>query len=196
MDKKNFLHLLLAVVVTIFFSIFFSFWFFFGRNKNQEYINPENNVPTAVINANDSFKQMNKMIENQQKYFDQINQNIDDSTTQGNRSANFLFAGNNLLNMENSASIRTEELKDSYKITVNLKPFNNDPNNIDLKVKGNRITISAKYKSKNKNEFNSSQFYESLTLPSKLDAGTIKKQKEGSNLIIVIPKEDTEKSEN
>lgn len=68
----------------------------------------------------------------------------------------FMFIGNN---NQNSASIKTEDLKDSYKITVDLKPFNNDKKNIDVKVKDNIVSISAQYQSKDKNEFSSSQFY-------------------------------------
>ena len=36
-----------------------------------------------------------------------------------------MFSGNNDANSENSTSIKTENLKDFYKITVDLKPFNN-----------------------------------------------------------------------
>lgn len=89
---------------------------------------------------------------------------------------------------KNYSNIKTEETNDFYKITIDLKPFDNDSKNVNIKVKNNKVTISAQYQLKNKNEFNSSQFYQSLTLPEKIDTKDIKQEIQKNYLIITIPK--------
>lgn len=96
--------------------------------------------------------------------------------------------GNTLLNAGNVTSIKTEETKDGYKIKVNLKPFNNDPKNVDVKIRGKKVSISAQYKSKTKEESSSSQFFQTLSLPEKIDLKSVKQEKEGDSLVITIPK--------
>lgn len=101
--------------------------------------------------------------------------------------------GNTLLNAGNVTSIKTEETKDGYKIKINLKPFNNDPKNVDVKIKGKKVSISAQYKSKTKQGTSSSQFFQTLTLPEKIDIKAVKQEKQGDSLVITIPKSEPKK---
>ena len=87
------------------------------------------------------------------------------------------------------ASIRTEDNRDSYKILLNLKSFGNNEKNVAVKASGNRLTVIAKYENKDKDRFfNSSNFYQSVLLPKKIDPSKIKKEKKGDMLIISVPK--------
>jgi len=186
MDSKKFLIILVSSVLAVFLGAFVAFWAIFGNlQKNYHTSFFDRNMVTGV---DDSFAQMDKMFEHQQKMLDRINKDFDDLMNNNQSHSGFMLLGNHGTGAENSASIKTEEQKDFYKITVNLKPFNKDGKNVDVKVKGNTVSISAKYQSKDKNEFNSSQFYQSLTLPSKLEAKDIKQEKHGDSLVITIPK--------
>lgn len=180
MDKKKFIILLVTIVVTIFVSIFFSFWFFFGDKT------PKNNFPNDIATpdfagVNEQFDQINKIISDQQKAIENFNKDFNNTINQ----KPFLGLFNN---QSGAVNVQSEELKDKYKITVSLKPFNNDEKNVNVKVKGKEVTISAKYQSKEKNKTNSSEFLQTLTLSSKVNSKAVKREKQGDNLIISIPK--------
>lgn len=104
---------------------------------------------------------------------------------------NFPFINNNMMNIANMTSLKTEETADYYKLKINLKPFNNDPKNIKIKIKSDSLMISGNYKSKNKKENYSANFNQSLRFPFRFKKGGIKKQKSGDELIVIIPKANT-----
>ncbi|EKE04225.1 MAG: hypothetical protein ACD_20C00095G0004 [uncultured bacterium] len=93
------------------------------------------------------------------------------------------------LNFSTTPTIKTENNSNEYKITVDLKSLGNDEKNVNLDIKDNRITISAKYENKKDDKIlNSSSFYQSFSLSEKIDVSKVKKEKQGNNLIIAIPK--------
>ncbi|OGI23426.1 MAG: hypothetical protein A2287_02530 [Candidatus Melainabacteria bacterium RIFOXYA12_FULL_32_12] len=107
------------------------------------------------------------------------------------------FNFNAKLNLSNSPTIKTESTPNEYKITVNLKTLGEDENNVNLEIKDNIVNISAKYENKKDDRIiSSSSFYQSFTLPEKIDSSKIKKVKQGSNLIITIPKVEPPKNSN
>jgi len=107
------------------------------------------------------------------------------------------FNFNAKLNLSNSPTIKTESTLNEYKITVNLKTLGEDENNVNLEIKDNIVNISAKYENKKDDRIiSSSSFYQSFTLPEKIDSSKIKKIKQGSNLIITIPKVEPSKNSN
>lgn len=194
MDKKNFVILLIGTIIAAFLGAFLASLFIFRINRPQHLAFVTQDTATSQIPGMETYMSLedtdktDKIIQDQQKFFDKVNKDFANFMKQSPITQGAIFVSNNKLNIENASFIKTEELKDVYKITIDLKSFNNDPQNIDLKVKGNTITISAKYKSKNKNELSSSQFYQTLTLPSKIDTNNIKQHKEDNSLVITIPK--------
>ncbi len=89
----------------------------------------------------------------------------------------------------NFSSVKTEETEKEYKITLDLKKFGNDEKNVNFELKNNTVTISAKYENRGQeNYYNSSSFYKSFSLPSKVDANNVKKIIENNKLIFIIPK--------
>lgn len=192
METKKFFIILLSSVLAVFVGAFLSFWVLFG-NINNNYHKVSNDsliIPKvfATENTINDISDTNKVIEQQVKIFDKVNKDFEELMNIKPVPSSYMFIGKNRINNQSQTSIKTEELKDKYKITVDLKPFNNDEKNVDLKVKDNTISISANYQSKAKNEFNSSHFYQSLTLPEKLNIKEIKQEKKGSYLIITVPK--------
>ena len=188
MDRDKFIILLASVVITVFFSIFFSFWFFLEKRPSQYYVLPKDMMhPPIDFKISEYFDQVDKVLENQQKVFEKLNEEFDKPLSQ---SPGF----KNLIKLRpNSTRIKSEETNNFYKISVNLKSFNNDPKNISTEIKGNTITISAQYKKEGKDKFSSSKYYQSMTLPFKIDAKAVKKEQEGDFLIITVPKTEENK---
>lgn len=159
MNKKQFIILLFSTCIAAFFGAFIAF---------RMVIPPS--PPPMIMDTNDIAKQS------------------EDFMNQPPMPVDFTVFGNSFLNAGNVTSIKTIETKDSYLIKVNLKPFNNDPKNIKVKVKGRHVSISANYKAKTENQSSSSEFYQSLTLPSKIDDKSVEQKQEGKFLVITIPK--------
>ncbi len=87
-----------------------------------------------------------------------------------------------------NTGVKTQETDNMYKITFDMKPFNNNPKNVIIESEDDSITISAKYKSKKGNEIKSAQFFQEIEFPTDIKQNEIKKQYKGDSLIITVPK--------
>lgn len=187
MDKKNFVILLTSTLIAAFLGAFiasFAIYKMIMPPPPPPLATPfvlEGVKPPSWNDVNSVFEQNKKIMEQQEEFFDKFNDEIENTLEHSPTGARFVYVNNN--------SLRTQETPDAYKITIDLKPFNNDEKNVKVEVKGKTVTISAKYKSDDdKSKFNSSQFYQSLTLPAKVDEKSIIQKKEGDLLVITIPK--------
>lgn len=190
MDKKNFVILLVSTLIAAFLGAFIaSFAIYkmimppppppFGPHLDASFV--MNGVrPPSPKDLNEAFERNEKMVEQQEEFFDKFNDEVEDSFKHMPNTARFVYV--------NNSGLRTQETKDMYKVTVDLKPFNNDEKNVNVEVKNKTVTISAKYKSDDKKQFSSSQFFQTITLPSKIDSSLIKQEKKGNFLVITIPK--------
>ncbi|MEI7473988.1 MAG: Hsp20/alpha crystallin family protein [bacterium] len=172
MDKKRFLIVLISCVSAVFLASFLAFWLIFGHISRNYYVsnyNSEVNTSERSFTADKIIQDQNNLIEQMDKDFNQLS----------------LFPLAHI-NMNYSPMIKTENTKDTYKITINLRSFNNDPKNVDFKINNNMVNISAKYQSKDKK--NSSSFSQSFNLTDKVDEAKIKEDKKNGYLIITIPK--------
>ncbi len=86
--------------------------------------------------------------------------------------------------------VNIEETPDSYKVYVNLKKFNNDEKNIDVKVKPHSIKISGNAKVDNKNEQSSFSYAQELSLSRKVDVDDVTKKRVGNRYVITLPLEN------
>lgn len=163
MEKKKFIILLLCSVSAVFLAAFLSFYLVFGNMTKNYHLNY----------IDQSFEEHNNIVKEMEKNFGSL------TILDLNNISNNYIANNNA---------KIEELKDSYKITIALKPYNNDPKNVNFKIKNNNVTISTKYKSEEKNNYSSSSFYQSFNLADKLDSKKTTKIVNKHNLIITIPK--------
>lgn len=183
MEKKKFFIILSSVVLAAFCGSFIA-----GRISAQNSFTPQPYfVPAVMADPAEMSKQFDMMMENHQKLIDKMNKDMDALMKQNPDSSQY-FTVNSKVSTGNYTAIKTEETSDAYKITIALSSFNNDPNNVKIDIKGNRVIISALYKANDNKEASSSQFYQSLTLTSKIDANSIKKYQEKNSLIIEIPK--------
>lgn len=88
--------------------------------------------------------------------------------------------------------VRIENKTDEYIITINLKNFENNPNNISIETMENGITISGEMKKEKDGEIRESSFYQNVMFPNKIDIEKISKETKGNNMIVILPfvKED------
>lgn len=182
MENKRFLILLLSTILAAFLGSFIA-----GRAMAKKAQAQPDFMQTAVVYPDEMTKQFDMMMQNHQRIMEKMNKDMDAMMKQAADSANYITV-NSKVSTGNYTAIKTEETKDNYKITIALSSFDNNPDNVKIDVKGNKVVISAQCKSSDKKESSSSQFYQSLTLPEKIDVNLIKKHQEGKSLIIEIPK--------
>lgn len=182
MENKRFLILLLSTILAAFLGSFIA-----GRAvAKKAYVQPVF-PPIVASSPDDISKEINAMMENHRRIMDKMNKDMDAMMKEASDSANYVTV-NSKVSTGSYTGIKTEETPSGYRITIALNSFDNNPDNVKIEVKGNKVIISAQYKSSDKKESTSSQFYQSLTLSEKIDENSIKKHQEGKFLIIEIPK--------
>lgn len=184
MENKRFLILLLSTILAAFLGSFIA-----GRAvAKKAYVQPAF-MPAVIASPEDISNEINAMMENHRRIMDKMNKDMDAMMKEASDSANYVTV-NSKVSSGSYTGIKTEETPNGYKITIALNSFDNNPDNVKIEVKGNKVIISAQYKSSDKKESTSSQFYQSLTLGEKIDESSIKKHQEGKFLIIEIPKKN------
>lgn len=75
----------------------------------------------------------------------------------------------------------------SYKMVINLKPFDDNPKNIDISVKDNIVTVKGANEKIGKNSEKVYVFTESYDLPENIDEEKITKEQVKNNYIVTMP---------
>ena len=76
---------------------------------------------------------------------------------------------------------------DAYKMIINLKPFNNNPKNVDVNVQENKVSVNAVGEKSGRNSDRVYSFSQSFMLPEKIDLTKVTKEKKGHNYVITMP---------
>ena len=74
-----------------------------------------------------------------------------------------------------------------YKIIVDLKPLDNNENNVNVKLEDNMVTVSGRVEKNGKKGEQIMNFSQSFYLDENLEADKITKVKKGNKYIITIP---------
>ncbi len=188
MDKdlnstKKFWLMLAAVFVAIFLGCFLAFYVLahqMNKNYRYDFFNNDFNHIRMHDYMQKYMEQADRMFEDFDKEFADIND------FKSMPTGMMQFASPKLIN--GKPTVQTLETPKDYIIKVNLKAFNNDPKNVQVKTKDKRIIISADYSSEKDDSYNSSVFYQSFNLPIKIDASMIKKEVKNNYLTVTIPK--------
>lgn len=85
-----------------------------------------------------------------------------------------------------------DEATDSYKMIINLKPFDNNPNNVKIKINGNRVDINAAAEKTNKHSDKVYTFNQSFVLPENIDEDRVTKEKVKHKYVITMPVEEND----
>ncbi|MDD3237384.1 MAG: Hsp20/alpha crystallin family protein [Candidatus Gastranaerophilales bacterium] len=88
--------------------------------------------------------------------------------------------------------VQVESMKDgdAYKIIIDLKPFNNNPNNIKLNINENSVKISGNSDTKKHHREKDISFMQNFSLPQKINVHDVTKEIKHNKYIITLPIED------
>lgn len=95
------------------------------------------------------------------------------------RESEKITKGNNVIHMEQG--------KNDYKITIDLRPFDNDVNNLNINTDNNVLTIAGRSVKKNKNKEQISRFQQSYMFGDDVKLKELQKATNGHFYEITIP---------
>ena len=92
-------------------------------------------------------------------------------------------------NLERNAAqfIHVEKADDAYKIIIDLKPFDNDEKNVEIRPDGNTLTIKAAGERNVRNKKAIIRYSQTFAFGEDIDSANITKVREGDNYIITVP---------
>lgn len=83
-----------------------------------------------------------------------------------------------------------EKTPDAYKIIIDLKPFDNDPKNVEVKANGDTLSINAAGVRNSRKGEAIYKFMQNYSFDENVDLNEMQKEKVGDALMITIPIED------
>ena len=122
-------------------------------------------------------RQMDRMIQNDARRMDKFIQ------TQGRQIRRMEQKSENFINI-------TRE-PDKYKITVDLRPFDNNENNVEVTAKDNILTINAAGASNKRGHEKILKISQNYMFDDDVNLKDITKTREGNELVIYVPSDNT-----
>lgn len=126
-----------------------------------------------MFDPNVQIRQMEKMMQNESRRMDRA----------------FQEQGRQIRKMERNSEtfINIEREPDKYKITVDLRPFGNNENNIEVVPNGNVLTINAEGTSNKKGNEKILKISQSYMFDDDVNLNDITKTRLGNNYVIYVP---------
>ena len=106
-----------------------------------------------------------------------------------NEMSAFPMHNSTMFAIKNPVETYKDEATDSYKMIINLKPFDNNPNNVKIKIDGNRVDVNAASEKTNKHSDKIYTFNQSFVLPEMIDEAKVTKEKIKHKYVITMPVE-------
>ena len=150
-------------LIVLFLACYLAVYYILDQMRHSYY------VPTNMEN-------IDKILQEQDKMF--------------NNMTIFPMHYNAMVNVKNPIEMYKDDKQNAYKIVVDLKPFDNNPENINVSIDDKKIDITGeaeKVKNHSENIFSISQ---SFMFPEKIDTDEITKEKSGNKYIITLPIDD------
>ena len=95
------------------------------------------------------------------------------------------------LESNSNTFINMEREPDKYKITVDLRPFDNDEKNVEVLASGNILTIRAEGASAKKGHEQILKISQNYMFDEDVNLKDLTKTREGNDLIIYVPSDNT-----
>lgn len=121
---------------------------------------------------------------------DNIDNVLQEQDKMFNDMSTFPMQYNAMKTIKNPVETYKDDKHDAYIVIVNLKPFNNNPDNINVNVDENKVSISGEEEKMGKNSEKIYEFSQSFVLPEKIDTEKVTKEKSGHKYIITLPIDD------
>lgn len=97
---------------------------------------------------------------------------------------------NALMMMKTPIETYKDDSQDAYKMVIDLKPFNNNANNVSVDVQQNKVSVTGLGEKAGKRSDKVYSFSQSFVLPEKIDTDKVTKVKSGHKYIVTMPIED------
>ena len=93
--------------------------------------------------------------------------------------------------MKNASQFaHVEKNDDAYKIVIDLRPFDNDEKNVEIRTQGNTLIIDAAGERNSRRGEEIVKYSQAFAFSENIDADEITKVREGHNYIITVPFND------
>lgn len=90
--------------------------------------------------------------------------------------------------MQNTAPfIHVDRTEDTYKIVIDLRPFDNDEKNVEVKSNGNTVTINAAGELNSRRGQKIMRYSQTFAFGERINTSDITKVRQGNEYIITIP---------
>ncbi len=151
------------ILITLFLACYLAVYYILDQMRHSYYI------PSKM----DS---IDKVLQEQDKLF--------------NEMTTFPMHYNAMINVKSPVETYKDDENDAYKIIIDLKPFNDNPDNIKIDIKSNKVSISGEEDKTEKNSEKVYAFSQSFVLPEKIEADKVTKQQSGHKYVITLPIDD------
>lgn len=95
-----------------------------------------------------------------------------------------------MMKMKTPVETYKDDSDNTYKMIIDLKPFNNSPNNISLDIQKNKININGLGEKSSKHSDKVYSFSQSFMLPEDIDTAEVTKEQKGHKYIVTMPIEE------
>lgn len=95
-----------------------------------------------------------------------------------------------LMRMKTPVETFKDDSQDAYKLIIDLKPFNNSPNNVSVDVQKNKISVNGLGEKAGKHSDKVYSFSQSFVLPVDIDTEKVTKKQVGHKYVVTMPIED------
>lgn len=85
------------------------------------------------------------------------------------------------------APVKIDTKNDKYIVTISLKSFDDNPDNVEIETTSNGIKISGVFRKNDENNSSEHSFYQNVIFPNKIDTNSIKKDIKKSTIVITLP---------
>lgn len=85
------------------------------------------------------------------------------------------------------APVKIDTKDSKYIVTISLKSFDNNPDNVEIETGENGIKISGKYEKKDDKNISERSFYQNVIFPNKIDKEKITQTIKKESIVITMP---------
>jgi len=86
--------------------------------------------------------------------------------------------------------IHIDKTPDNYRIIIDLKPFDNNEKNVEVKTEGRTLSINASGENNRRNKHEVLKYSQTFNFGNNADLENITKVRQGSSYIITVPVEE------
>ena len=83
--------------------------------------------------------------------------------------------------------VHVEKGKDAYRIIIDLRPFDNNERNVEVRTEGNTLIVSAAGERNSHSKEEIIKYSQAFDFTEDIDASGITKVREGNKYIITVP---------